>query len=100
MEIDQKPELTLIDKGNFLKTLQVTALKGMKMPPHHTSKEAVIVVQEGEATLKMPNVDHSLKQGTVFIIPAGVNHSLEINKDFKATVIMALDAEINFENKH
>ncbi len=97
METVQRPQLTLIDKGNSLKTLQVKALTGMKMPPHHTTKEAVIVVQKGEAILKMPNEDHTLKKGTVFIIPSGVNHSLEILKDFEATVIMAIDAEINFK---
>ncbi len=97
METIQKPELTLLDKGSSLKTLQVIALAGMRMPPHHTTKEAVIVVQEGEALLKMPNVDHRLRQGTVFIIPAGIEHSLEIKKDFKAIAIMAADSEINFK---
>ncbi|CAL66366.1 cupin domain-containing protein [Christiangramia forsetii] len=97
MEPIQKPELTPLDKGSSLKTLQVTALTGWSMPPHHTTKEAVIVVQEGEALLKMPNVDHRLKQGAVFIIPAGVEHSLEIIQDFKAIAIMATDSEINFK---
>lgn len=97
METVQKPELTLIDKGKSFKTLQVTALAGMIMPPHHTTKEAVIVVQEGEALLKMPNVDHILKKGTSFIIPSGIEHSLEINKDFKAVAIMAVDSEIKFK---
>ncbi|MCM4154733.1 cupin domain-containing protein [Gramella sp. AN32] len=96
MEKIQKPELTPLDKGSALKTLQVTALTGMRMPPHHTTKEAVIIVQEGEALLKMPNVDHRLRQGAVFIVPAGAEHSLEIIQDFKAIAIMATDSEINF----
>ncbi|TVZ28626.1 Cupin domain-containing protein [Gillisia sp. Hel_I_86] len=97
MEKIQKPELTPLDIGDSLKTLQVTALAGMRMPPHYTTKEAVIVVHQGEALLKMPNVDHRLKQGAVFIVPAGVEHTLEIIKDFKAVVIMGADSDINFK---
>ena len=97
METIQKPELTPLDKGSALKTLQVTALTGMRMPPHYATKEAIIVVQKGEALLKMRNVDHRLKTGAVIIIPAGVEHSLEIEKGFKAIVIMAKDADINFK---
>ncbi len=97
MEAIQKPELTPLDKGNSLKTLQITALTGMRMPSHYTTKEAVIVVQEGEALLKMPNVDHRLKTGAVFIIPAGAEHSMEIKNDFKAIAIMATDSDINFK---
>lgn len=99
METIQKPELTPLDKGKYLKTLQVTALAGMIMPPHLTTKEAVIIVQEGEALLKMPNLDHRLRQGAVFIIPAGVEHSLEIKSDFKAVAIMAVDSEIKFKEQ-
>lgn len=97
METIEKPDLTLIDEGKSLKTLRITAMAGMKMPTHHTTKEAVIVVQEGEALLKMPNVDHRLRQGAVFIIPAGIEHSLEIKEDFKAIAILAADSEINFK---
>lgn len=97
METTQKPDLTPLDEGKSLKTLKVNALAGMKMPPHHTTKEAVIVVEEGEALLKMSNKDHTLKQGSVLIIPAGLDHSLEIKKDFTATVIMAIDSEIKFK---
>lgn len=68
----------------------------MTMPPHHSTKEAVIVVQEGRALLKMPENSHILKKGSTFIIPAGKAHALTIQEDFKAIAIMAVDSEINF----
>jgi quercetin dioxygenase-like cupin family protein len=97
MKDTKKPEMTPLDKGKALKTMQVNAEAGMIMPPHYTTKEAAIVVQEGEALLKMPDENYALKQGTPFIIPAEESHSLEIKKDFKAIVIMALDSEIRFQ---
>ncbi len=94
--IISKPELTPLEVGDSIKTIQVTGLAGMTMSPHHSTKEAVIVVQEGQALLKMPESDHLLKKGSTFIIPAGKEHTLTIQKDFKAVAIMAVDSEINF----
>ncbi len=96
MEVINKPELTTLEIGDSIKTLQVKGLAGMTMPPHLSTKEAVIVVQEGQALLKMPEGGHLLKKGSTFIIPAGKEHALTIQKDFKAVAIMAVDSEINF----
>ncbi|PVW15912.1 cupin domain-containing protein [Marixanthomonas spongiae] len=96
MEAVQKPDMKLLHTGGTLKTLQVIAKAGMIMPPHHTTKEAVLVVQEGMALLNMPTTEHLLKAGMTFTISAKVEHSLKIKKDFKAVVIMALDAAIQF----
>lgn len=96
MEVMNKPEVTPLEMGTSVKTLKVTGLAGMTMPPHHSTKEAVIVVQEGQALLKMPESDHLLTKGSTFIIPAGKEHTLIIQKDFKAVAIMAVDSEIKF----
>ncbi len=97
MEVLNKPELVHLDMGESFKTLQITGLAGMVMPSHHSTKEAVIVVQKGTARLQMPQSDHVLKKGSTFIIPAGVNHKLDILEDFKAIAIMAVDSELNFK---
>jgi quercetin dioxygenase-like cupin family protein len=97
MKAIRKPQLTPLGKGVSIKTLQVTGLSGMIMPPHHSTKEAVIVVLEGQALLKMPGSKHLLKEGFSFIIPAGEEHTLTIQQDFKAIAIMAVDSEINFD---
>lgn len=96
MEVMNRPELTSLKMGDSIKTMQVKGLSGMVMPPHHSTKEAVIVVQEGEALLKMPDSEYKLEKGSVFIIPAGKEHTLTITKDFKAVAIMAADSEINY----
>lgn len=97
METLNKPELNLLKSGSSLKTLQISASSGMVMPLHHATKEAVIVIQEGEALLKMSDSEQQLTKGMTYIIPALVNHSLEIKKDFKAIAIMAVDSDIAFQ---
>ncbi len=96
MELINKPELTPLKVGDSFKTLQINGLAGTVMPEHHSTKEAVIVVQDGRALLKMNDSNHNLKKGSVFIIAAGNNHSLTIIEDFKAVAIMAINSEINF----
>jgi quercetin dioxygenase-like cupin family protein len=97
METLNKPELIPLDMGKSFKTLQVKGLAGMVMPPHHSTKEAVIVVQRGKALLQMPKSDHIMHEGSTFIVPAGVDHKLDILEDFRAIAIMAADSEINFK---
>ena len=97
METLNKPELIPLDMGKSFKTLQVKGLAGMVMPPHHSTKEAIIVVQQGKALLQMPKSDHVLNEGSTFIIPAGVDHKLDILENFKAIAIMAVDSELNFK---
>lgn len=96
MKVLNKPKLNHLALGETFKILRIEGNSGMEMPPHHTTQEAIIVVQKGEALLKMPDEDHFLKKGDSFIIPAKKEHSLIIKKDFKAIAIMALDSEINF----
>ncbi len=96
MNLMNKPELIHLAVGNTYKVIQIKGLSGMTMPPHYSTGEAVILVEEGQAILKMPEVDHILTKGTPFIIPAGKEHNLIIQKDFKATAIMAVDSEITF----
>ena len=96
MKVINKPELTHLQIGSSFKTMQVTGQAGMLMPPHHSTGEAIIIVQEGQALLKMPDAEHILKKGSSFIIPAGKEHALHIIKDFKGIAVMAVDSEINF----
>jgi quercetin dioxygenase-like cupin family protein len=96
MKVLNKPELIPLEVGDSIKAMQVRGLAGMTMPRHHATKEAVIVVLEGTALLGMSERSHTLKKGSTFIIPAGKEHTLTIQQDFKAIAIMAVDSEINF----
>lgn len=92
------PVIVTLKSGKTLKILQVSGSGGMCMPEHYSSKEAVIVVQKGEAILKMNNEDHLLKPSESFIIPAGLNHELRITENFQALVMMGVDSEVKFIN--
>lgn len=96
MESTNKPALTPLALGSIFKVLQVEGLAGMKMPPHYSTQEAVLVIQKGEALLQMPDGEHFLKTGDNFIVPAKKEHSLTIIKDLKALAIMTVESEINF----
>lgn len=92
------PQLVLLDKKEQHKVHQVTGAAGISMPEHISTKEAVVIIQEGEVVLNIQNQNYNLKKNDVFIIPAGVLHSLSIQKDFKAVVIMDIDSQIEFIN--
>jgi len=98
MDASNKPEMTTLKNGEMFKTLNITAKTGMEMPMHHSTKEAVIVVLKGEAILKMPERQHTLSQGSTFIIPQMVEHSLKVIADFHAIAIMENASAIEFES--
>lgn len=92
------PQLILLDKKEQHKVYQVTGVAGISMPEHLSTKEAVVIIQEGEAILTIKNQNFNLMKNDTLIIPAGVKHSLSIKKDFKAVVIMDVDSQIEFIN--
>ena len=72
-------------------------LAGMVIPFQRSTKEAAIAVLEGLALLQLPDTDHFLRKGSTFIVPAGIQHSLNIIEDFKAIAVMTVDSEITFQ---
>jgi quercetin dioxygenase-like cupin family protein len=96
MKTTNKPELVTLTTGALFKVLKVTGQSGMQMPLHYSTKEAVLIVLEGIALLKIYEKDHLLQAGDSFIIPARQNHNLSLESDFKALVIMPLDSNIEF----
>jgi len=96
MKTINKPELVSLKTGASFKVLKVTGQSGMQMPLHYSTKEAVLIVQEGSALLKIEEKEHLLQAGDSFIIPARQNHNLSLKSEFKALVIMSLDSNIEF----
>lgn len=96
MDMQVKPEMIISETGNKFKTLKVTGLKGMEMPAHFCTKEAVIVVLSGEAVLMLTEKVVQLKTSQSAIIPANDPHKLILKEDFHAVVVMEVDAEIKF----
>ncbi len=99
MEIQLKPEMLVSEIGQQFKLFKVTGLKGMEMPSHISTEEAVVVVLRGEGILKLAGRGIYLKTNDSVIIPAKEPHSLEITEDFQSIVIMETDSEIKFVNK-
>lgn len=92
------PELKVLNKGERYKIFEVRGSEGAMMPLHLSTKEAVLIVQEGEAVLIINNENNKLNRNDFYTIPAATAHSLLIKSKFKAFVIMELDSEIEFIN--
>ena len=52
MNTQNIPKLVTLKTGESFKVYQVTGHAGMKMPLHYSTKEAVVIVQEGFAQLQ------------------------------------------------
>ncbi|GAB1450251.1 hypothetical protein MASR2M47_03070 [Draconibacterium sp.] len=96
MNTQDIPKLETLKTGDSFKVYMVTGKKGMEMPLHYSTYEAVVIVQEGTGLLSIDGQEHLLETGSSFIIPAGRNHSLVLKSDFKSLVVMALDSKIEF----
>jgi quercetin dioxygenase-like cupin family protein len=96
MNTQNRPNLVTLNTGESFKIHQVTGRQGMVMPSHYSTKEAVVIVLEGTAHLKIDETEHLLESGSTFIIPANKNHTLTLQADFKAVVIMPNDSDIKF----
>lgn len=98
MNLQTKPQMSIILTGEKYKMLKVIGTKGMEMPSHFSTMEAVIIVQQGEALLKLTKREIHLKTNDSAIIPANEHHILKIKEDFQAIVIMEIESQIKFVN--
>lgn len=98
METIDIPQTTILKTGKLFKIMRVTGNKGTRMPDHYCTHEAVITVQRGSAILRMSGIEHAITESESVIIPSGESHSLMLQDDFEAIVILKLDAEIKFVN--
>lgn len=96
-ETQTLPQLTPLDTGEQVKAFEVTGRKGMIMPDHHSTEEAVVVVLAGAAELQFADGNHHLAKGGTFLIPGGKPHKLVLLEDFRAVVVMPLGSKIEFE---
>lgn len=98
MDVLLTPQMTVAHVGAQYKILCVTGQKGMEMPTHISTKEAVVVVLKGQAVIKISNKEIYLNAGESAIIPAHEPHTLHIKSEFLSHVIMDQDSEIVFSN--
>ena len=100
MDTQIKPEMRVFQTGDKFKVLKVKGLKGAVMPSHFSTKEAVIIVLEGEAILNLSEKQIHLKAKDSAIIPANEIHTLQITETLLANVIMEMDSDIKFEGNN
>ncbi|HLU80522.1 MAG TPA: hypothetical protein VK010_00475 [Flavobacteriaceae bacterium] len=94
-----RPSLTPLKMGNELKSFLVSGKKGMEMPLHISTKEAVVIIQKGKALMRLDGKELQFNANELHIIPAGKPHSLLVMEDFEAFALMKTDSEIEFLEK-
>ncbi len=96
MESLNTPILKILKEGDTLKLYEVTGRTGMSMPLHYSTREAIVIIQDGSAVLHIDDQKLRLQKNDCYIIPAGRIHSLQLKTEFKSLVIMGQDSKIEF----
>ncbi len=91
-----QPKISLFSAGKSFKALRVEGVAGACMPEHSSTMEAVVTILSGKARLDIADESHELEAANVFVIPAGVPHSLVLVEDTLASVVMPIESEIKF----
>lgn len=74
--------------------------QGQQLSPHIAPYGAFIQVTQGEMVITLDDVEHSVKAGEVFMIPAGHVHAVWAVQDFKMMLTMiSSDQKIRFVKK-
>jgi quercetin dioxygenase-like cupin family protein len=66
------------------------------MPRHLATSDAYIIVESGNALLVFKGETFELNPGSNMVIPSREPHLLKVIRDFKAFVVLAKDAVIDF----
>lgn len=94
MKVKKNPETQLLSKGKVFKNLKMIAEANTIGPKHLSAEESVLVLLKGKAILKIKDKEYTLKVGEAKIIPAGIEHYLEIIDDTEAVHIMPVGNKI------
>lgn len=98
MEKVTKPKIKTLASGSKLVAKQMQANAGELLPAHLANKESILVIQEGECTFIMNDVEQVLQQGDAIVVPQEIKHQIKANTDFKAIHFMPNDIEFEFFN--
>ncbi|MBF9254141.1 cupin domain-containing protein [Pontibacter sp. 172403-2] len=89
-------EMKEVHANPAYKVLEVTLDSGEKMPQHYASSDAFLIVTKGKAKVQLPDREEVLEPGTRLHISASLPHSLQVEEEVKAFVVLAADAQIEF----
>ncbi len=68
-------------KNNQVETLMIMIEQGHELPNHTTSKEALLIMHQGEAVFYINQQEILLTSGITFTIPVNQVHSVKAKKD-------------------
>ena len=85
-----------LEKNEHYKILTVELAAGTSMPRHLATSDAYIIVESGDALLIFKGETYELSPGSNMSIPSREPHLLKVIRDFKAFVVLAKDAVIDF----
>lgn len=80
------------------KVLLAEIAGGQRMPTHYATSDAFVTVLEGEAEIIFSEKEESLPAGTNILIPKRKPHALQVNEYFKAMIVIAGDATLEYAN--
>lgn len=85
-----------VEKNDHYKIVAVELQAGTNMPRHLATSDAYIIVESGNALLIFKSETFELNAGSNMVIPSREPHILKVIRDFKAFVVLAKDAVIDF----
>ena len=68
-------------KSDTCETILISIESNHTLPNHTTAKEALLVMQQGEAIFEIEGKKFNLKAGDNFKIPVNIEHSVVANTD-------------------
>ena len=91
-----KPKVRPLVTGEKFNAKQMEAKAGDLLPSHTASIESVLIVMEGECSIELAGIHHTLKQGDSFIVPSEIEHQITAIKDFRVIHVMTNDIVFDF----
>ncbi len=91
-----------------MKSLQITdqyqvvkieLAAGCGVPRHVATSDTFVIIESGTALLIFSEQTYELSKGINMSIPANEQHMLKILEDFKAYIVLANTAQIQFPEK-
>jgi len=79
--------------------VKVELAAGCSMPRHVATSDAFVIVESGKALLIFAGETYELSKGVNMPIPANEQHMLKILEDFKAYIVLANTAGIQFSER-
>lgn len=89
-------EIKEIYRNEHFKVLNVSLNIGEAMPLHKASSNAFVIAKRGKGKISFQNREVVLAQDETILINANEPHKMDIIEDFRASIILEPDAQINF----